>query len=91
MKLFGMIYHQFIDNDTVKGGSFQDHIPYYNLWKKLGARFHRDNVRDCLVFRFATFTISSSGTVPLSSRLLLKLSIPFIHNDIGIGIFHGRD
>jgi len=64
-------------------------IPHYTILKKLGARFHRDEIRACYDFRFATFTISSTSK-PMTIRIRLKISIPFMVNDIGIRLFRGN-
>jgi len=88
IQLFGKSPKQWIVEDE---NTTSTNIPYYTILSKLGARFHRDYIRDYYDFRFATFSISSTTSKPMLARLHLKLSIPFMKNDIGIGIFLGRD
>jgi len=87
MKLFGMILHEFQNEDNIRNAKFEDHIPYYKLWKKLGASFHHRAEKDSLEFRFATFTIFRSYRIT-TQKVYLKISILFLKKDIGIGIYH---
>jgi len=82
LKLLSVINYKFNNEDTVRGASFDKHIPHFKLLKKLGVRFHRDCTRDCLEFRFATFSIVSN--MKWTQKTHLKISIPFKRMDIAI-------
>jgi len=87
IRFFGKSPKQWIVEDE---NTISTNIPHYTILKKLGARFHRDEIRACYDFRFATFTISSASQ-PMTIRIHLKLLIPFMKNDMGIRFYVCKD